>query len=71
MKIPELINDLYGIMDESPLSIPLKVIDGNEILFGMIQDKHIIRHIADGRRIKRWALYNDHSELIIELEVEQ
>lgn len=68
MTLNDVLIKLCGEMRRSPLNIPLSIMQDRTIFFGTSHDEHIRRLIIKQPYVKRWAVYNDESEIMIELE---
>ena len=66
--LSELLDRLYYEMTRSPLDTPLAVMQDKKMFFGTSHDEHIRQLIIKRPYVKRWAVYNDESEIMIELE---
>lgn len=69
MTLSQLLDRLYFEMNRSPRDTPLSVMQGKKMFFGTSHDEHIRKLICKRPCVKRWAVYNDESEIMIELEV--
>lgn len=68
MTLNDLLVKLYFEMSRSPLDTRLSIIQDRKIIFGTSNDEHIRRLLVKRPYVKRWAVYNDESEIVIELE---
>lgn len=63
-----LLIELYTDMNRSPLDVQLSIMKKTKMFFGTSHDEHIRRLIIEQPYVKRYAVYNDESEIMIELE---
>lgn len=68
MTLNSLLTKLYDDMNRSPLDVPLSIMQDRKMIFGTSHDEHIRQLIIKQPYVKRWAVYNDESEIMIELE---
>lgn len=64
----DLLYLLYDDMKKSPLDVQLTISQDRKMFFGTYHDDHIRKLICKRPYVKRWAVFNDESEIIIELE---
>lgn len=68
MTLFDLLYFLCNQMKKSPFEVRLSIQQGRKMFFGLYRDDHIRKLILKHPYVKRWAIYNDESEIIIELE---
>ena len=68
MTLNDLLMILCGIMKRSPLDVPLSIMQDGKMFFGTSHDEHVRQLIIKQPYVNRWAIYNDESEIMIELE---
>lgn len=68
MSLIDLFYILCEQMKKSPIDVKLTIIQDRKMFFGTSHDEHIRKLICKRPYVKRWAVYNDESEIIIELE---
>jgi len=64
--------DLLYILDDqiekSIFDVQFSIMQGRKMFFGTYHDDHIRKLICKRPYVKRWAVYDDESEILIELE---
>lgn len=69
MTLNNLLTKLDCNMNCSPFNnVPLLIMQGRTMICGTYRDEHIRQLIIKQPYVKRWAVYNDESEIMIELE---
>lgn len=68
MTLNNLLMKLYDDMNRLPLDTPLSIMQDRKMIFGAYHDEHVRQLIIKQPYVKRWAVYNDESAIVIELE---